>query len=175
MSDGGFRGVLRAAGWTVLGLVVLAAACRPCHAYGIRDPLDEALIVHGFLQREGAFVGMPSGIGSVAGIFTGTVVGVFTGAVCVPYGLVVGETEEAFSAGFYAPVVVLGNVGGAIFGGPFYVVKKVVWDAPGWMFRQIFGDDEEEEEIEEVPKPLTSEELYLPDGYEPPKEEPKEE
>lgn len=88
------------------------------------------------LQHDGPVVEAASAVGGMAGGVVGLAAGAVIGA---PVGAVVGALQgnagNGMALGFMAPVVGLGKAGAYAIGGPVWMVKKLVYDAPREAFR----------------------------------------
>lgn len=89
------------------------------------------------LRNDGPVVEVASAVGGVTGgavgIVAGTVIGAPVGAVVGT--LVTGKPREGLTQGFWVPVNGLAHVGAYVIGGPVWLVKKIVYDAPREVFR----------------------------------------
>jgi uncharacterized protein YcfL len=106
-----------------------------------------SLTIPKFLADEGYLIIIPTYMGGGTGAMAGSLIGMPLRLALLPYDLLVRPFTEKDSL-FRLPRRIAAmsddigyRTGQYIFGMPFYVIKKSLWDAPLWGFNAVFNDN----------------------------------
>jgi hypothetical protein len=120
---------------SIIAILLFPNLCKGMEPNGGRAPLYVIMKFHKCFENEGAFVLIPAEIGK----YSFSIVGVILIAPFeIGYSVLNDETSHP-TRSMKLSELSFGSIGNGLFGVPFYLVKKTIWDFPIYSWKIITG------------------------------------